>query len=80
MKDDYEIRYRKPPVHTRFVKGKCGNPNGSPRKRRYGHRSHRSHTKDDLVRLLPLKIHAPEGGRGPANVCFSRHFGPGPRI
>lgn len=30
--DDYEVGYRKPPVHSRFPKGKSGNPTGRPRK------------------------------------------------
>jgi hypothetical protein len=28
--DDYEVGYRKPPRHTRFVKGQSGNPRGRP--------------------------------------------------
>jgi hypothetical protein len=63
MKKDYEIGYGKPPVHTRFVKGKSGNPKGRPRKECYGHRTQRSHIRDDMERLLPLRIHAHEGGR-----------------
>ena len=27
---DYEVGYRKPPGHTRFVKGQSGNPRGRP--------------------------------------------------
>ena len=38
QKDDdndkaYKVGYRKPPLHTRFVKGKCPNPNGARRKK-----------------------------------------------
>ncbi len=29
---EYEVGYRKPPKHTRFVKGQSGNPRGRPRK------------------------------------------------
>ena len=30
--DDYEVGYRRPPEHTRFKKGRSGNPGGRPRK------------------------------------------------
>lgn len=29
---DYKIGYKRPPLHTRFIKGKSGNPNGRPKK------------------------------------------------
>lgn len=29
---DYKIGYKRPPLHTRFLKGKSGNPNGRPKK------------------------------------------------
>ena len=31
MTRDYEVGYGKPPLHTRFQKGKSGNPRGRPR-------------------------------------------------
>jgi hypothetical protein len=30
--DDYKVGYRRPPEHTRFKKGRSGNPGGRPRK------------------------------------------------
>jgi len=33
MSDDYKVGYGKPPMKTRFQKGKSGNPNGRPKRR-----------------------------------------------
>ena len=30
--DDYKVGYRKPPEHTKFKKGKSGNPKGRPKR------------------------------------------------
>src|SRR6185312_2706864 len=30
---DYHVGYQRPPVHTRFKKGKSGNPAGRPKRR-----------------------------------------------
>jgi hypothetical protein len=32
--DAYAIGYRRPPLHTRFKPGQCGNPRGRPRRQR----------------------------------------------
>jgi hypothetical protein len=63
MNKGYEVGYGNPPLHTRFVKGKSGNPKGRPPKEFYGHRIHRRHIRDDIERLLVLRIPAPEAGR-----------------
>ena len=33
MSDDYKVGYGKPPIKTRFQKGKSGNPRGRPKRR-----------------------------------------------
>lgn len=32
MSDDYEVGYKRPPVHSRFKAGQSGNPRGRPKK------------------------------------------------
>lgn len=32
FKTDYEVGYKRPPMHTRFKPGQCGNPRGRPPK------------------------------------------------
>ena len=35
--DDYKVGYRKPPEHTKFKKGKSGNPKGATEARTRGY-------------------------------------------
>jgi hypothetical protein len=52
---DFEVGYRRPPVHSRFKKGRSGNPNGRPK----GTKNLRS----DLTEELQEKITVKEGDR-----------------
>lgn len=52
---DYEVGYRKPPVHTRFKKGQSGNPKG----RRKGTQN----LATDLAEELGERIRVREGDR-----------------
>ena len=54
-KRDYEIGYGKPPKHTRFKPGECGNPRGRPKATR--------NLKTDLAEELAECIPISEGGR-----------------
>ncbi len=56
MQKDGEVGYGKPPIATRFQKGKSGNPRGRPKKKLHAHRSQRTHMKDDFLRVLQWRM------------------------
>jgi hypothetical protein len=47
---DFDIGYRKPPVTTRFAKGKSGNPKGRPK----GARNLKTDLEEELQELIPI--------------------------
>lgn len=53
--DDYEVGYKKPPVHTRFQRGNSGNGKGRKKGRR--------NLKTDLLDELAERINLNEGDR-----------------
>ncbi len=55
MADDYEIGYKKPPQHTRFEKGRSGNPKGRPKGAK--------NLKTELEEELRERIVVREGGK-----------------
>jgi hypothetical protein len=55
MSDDYEVGYRKPPRHSRFKKGRSGNPKGRPKGTK--------NLKSDLQEELQERILVREGDR-----------------
>lgn len=55
MPRDYAIGYGKPPVHSRFRKGRSGNPKGRPKGR--------ANLKTDLLAELTETIVIREGDR-----------------
>lgn len=56
MTDDYNVGYKKPPKHTRFQKGKSGNPGGRPPKKR-------EVVADDIKALLNDQIAVTQNGK-----------------
>src|SRR5436305_14794907 len=62
MPEDNDVGYRKPPMATRFKKGKSGNPKGRPKKSLHAHRSQRTHMKDDFLRVIQQRLTVAEEG------------------
>ena len=63
--DDYEVGYRKPPKHSRFIPGQSGNPKGRP--------SGTKNLATDLAEELSETITVTEGGQ-PMVVTKQRAF------
>ena len=55
MSREYEVGFGRPPRHTRFKKGRSGNPKGRPRRTR--------NLKTDLIEELTERILVREGER-----------------
>jgi hypothetical protein len=49
--DDYKVGYKKPPLHTRFQKGKSGNPRGRPKRQPL---TGQDIIKREMNRLIPV--------------------------
>lgn len=54
MSGDYEVGYRKPPRHTRFKKGRSGNPKGRPK----GAKNMATELREELNQKITIR----EGG------------------
>jgi uncharacterized protein DUF5681 len=65
MPRDYEVGYGKPPKHSRFRKGKSGNPSGRPRGTK--------NLRTDLIEELAEKISVREGDR-PTTISKQRAY------
>jgi hypothetical protein len=50
--DDYDVGYGKPPVHSRFQKGRSGNPKGKPK----GKKNVKTMIRDILFEPLPMQV------------------------
>jgi len=65
MSGEYEVGYGRPPKHSRFKKGKSGNPNGRPKGTK--------NLRTDLIEELGEKISVREGDR-PTKISKQRAF------
>jgi hypothetical protein len=65
MSGEYEVGYGRPPKHSRFKKGKSGNPSGRPKGTK--------NLRTDLIEELGEKIPLREGDR-PTTISKQRAF------